>query len=945
MIKNIIAYLLISSCSCLVSSAQVNIDSLKSIWKNTSRHDTIRLNAINQMVNEGYLYSKPDSAFYYAQLQYDFAKSKGLKKQMANARNMQGISLMYQGKYDLANDHYTQSLSIHEEISNKAGIANTLNGIGNNFRDQGDFNNALKCYNRSLRIREEIGDKKGISASLNNIGVVYYKRGDYTKALDYHNRSLAIKKEMGNKKGMAYSFINMGINYFEQGDYVNAIDYYRRGFSLVEEIGDKRAMSSTLNNIALIYTNQSDFENALKYHNQSLAIAEEMSDKKGIIGSLNNIGLIYNKLNNSKDAFDYLFRGLTISTEIGEKEGIATSLNNIGKVYFDQGDYEKAKDFYNRSLIQMESIGEVGKTTKILRNIGENYNELGDYNNAIAYNKRALNQAQEIRNIIEIKEAAHALYNSYKATGNPRKALEMLELYIAKKDSIDSQQNQREVIRQEYKSSYEKKAMADSLAFVREQLIKDASIQVRDAQLEKSKIQQIALYGCLALTLLFLMYVYSRYRLLRRQKRIISKQNEDITSAMEQLKQSKTQYKGLFSSLPDALLVFDYDDKGIINDCNDVAVSLLGKKSKNELIGHSLFEISSKRQLGHKNPINLKEDKVKKLSPTQTSSFEFNIDNADGSKSPVLVSMCVIEVKGRNQVFALLRDISDIKIYQKELETSKTDLESTLSKLQDTLKELKISKDKLSEVNKWLEDKVTERTLELEIANKKLIGLDKAKSQFINIISHEIRTPLNGIIGGLSLLKDSKLSEEASSLIEILDLSASRLNDFSKKALDISLINVYNKDILKPEKVKVRDIIEKTVHKVTLEKNEKEVTFKTEFNTDIDTIVVDSNYFGKSLFHIIHNAMKYSPNKGTVSVLVDDHDHNLVITVKDEGDGFEKGFTITNNVTFSNKNHIDDNPGLGLYLANQIIEIHGGHMENGNNDDKGAFVKIYIPTT
>ncbi|RZS91979.1 tetratricopeptide repeat protein [Aquimarina brevivitae] len=940
--KNIITYLVIYFCNCLLSYGQVNIDSLKRIWYNPSRQDTIRLNAIDYMIKESYLYSQPDSAFYFAQQQYDFAKSKGLLGQMAEASNTQGISLMYQGKYDLANEYYLRSLQLHEKIENQTGIANTLNGIGNNFKDQGDFDKALRYYNKSLSIREQLNDKKGISASLNNIGVIYYKRGEYDKALDYHNRSLALKKEVGNKKGMAYSFINMGVNYFEQGNYVNAIDYYRRGLSLVEEIGDYRAMSSTLNNIALIYVNQGDYKNALEYHKQSLIIKEKMGDKKGIIASLNNIGLLYKELNNYKKAFDYLFRSLTLSKEIGEKEGTATALNNIGNVYHDQADYEKAKEYYEQSLAQMKEIGEKGKITKILKDIGENYNSLGDYSKAIMYSERALNQAQQITNIVETKEAAYALYQSYRAIGRPEKALKMLELYQANKDSIDSDKNQREVIRQEYKSAYEKKALADSLAFEKEKLIKDTSIQIRDAQLEKSKILQIALYGLLALTLIFLGFVYNRYRVTQQQKQIIAQQNEDIITAMEELKQSKTQYKALFASLPDALLVIDDDDKGLIKDCNEVAVHLLDKKSKKELLGQSYFGYTTKSENDTKNPFKIKNRNKKEEPTILTSSFETQI-LLNHRTLPVLVSMCTMKIQGQRQIFALLRDISEIKTYQQELETSKTDLENTLAKLQDTLNELKQSKAQLDEANKSLEEKVIARTRELEIANKKLIELDKSKSQFLKIISHEIRTPLNGIIGSLSLLKDSLLSEEAASLLDILDQSTRRLDDFSKKALDISLINVYQKDILNFEQVKVKELINEVVRKIDFEKNEKQVDFKTHFDTTVEAITVDSKYISKSLYHILHNAIKFSPEKGTIAVLVENDTSYLMIKIKDEGVGFAKDFTINDNVTFNNKNHIDDDPGLGLYLANQIINIHDGIMENGNNNKKGAFVKISLP--
>lgn len=62
-------------------------DSLWEVWEDDTRHDTVRLNAIYDYAWDGYLYTQPDSAFYYSQLQYDFAKARNLKTPMANASN------------------------------------------------------------------------------------------------------------------------------------------------------------------------------------------------------------------------------------------------------------------------------------------------------------------------------------------------------------------------------------------------------------------------------------------------------------------------------------------------------------------------------------------------------------------------------------------------------------------------------------------------------------------------------------------------------------------------------------------------------------------------------------------------------------------------------------------------------------------------------------------
>ena len=75
------------------------MDSLWSVWNDTTQPDTNRLNAMHKIAFDGYLFSKPDSAFYYASYEYEFAKSTGNEKWMGSACNTQGVSLTIRGNY------------------------------------------------------------------------------------------------------------------------------------------------------------------------------------------------------------------------------------------------------------------------------------------------------------------------------------------------------------------------------------------------------------------------------------------------------------------------------------------------------------------------------------------------------------------------------------------------------------------------------------------------------------------------------------------------------------------------------------------------------------------------------------------------------------------------------------------------------------------------------
>jgi tetratricopeptide (TPR) repeat protein len=286
------------------SLAQVNLDSLWNVWNDKTQADTSRLKAMNKIAWYGYLFSKPDSAFYFAQLQYDFAESVNNKKWMANSLNIQGASFYLKGDYPKALDYYTRGLKINEEIGDKQGIADLLNNIGAINVQQGDYTKALDYYTRGLKINEEIGDKYGIASSLNNIGIIYYDQGYYAKAKDYYTKSLKIYKELGDKYGISGLLANIGIIYKIQGNYPKAIDCQARSLKMAKEIENKDGIAKSLNNIGDIYLKQGDYHKALKKSSESLSIAQEIGNVLNIKDASESLWQINKKLGKHRPALE-----------------------------------------------------------------------------------------------------------------------------------------------------------------------------------------------------------------------------------------------------------------------------------------------------------------------------------------------------------------------------------------------------------------------------------------------------------------------------------------------------------------------------------------------------------------------------------------------------------------------------------------------------------------
>ena len=515
--------LILPLCFWLTSTSAVNLDSLWGVWNDNTQSDTNRLKAMDKIAWDGYLFTQPDSAYYFAQLQYDFAKSVNNKKWMGDALIIQGVSFTIRGDYAQGIDYYT----------------------------------------RSLKISEELGDKKGIANSLNNIGGIYYELGDYAKAVDYQIRSLKIQEEIGNKKGIGSSLSNIGLIYHYQGYYPKAIDYHTRSLQIKEEIGDKYGIAASLNNIGIIYKDQGNDEKALEYYYKSLKIREEIGDNQGIASSLNNIGINYHEQANYTKAIDYYTRSLKIREELGDKKGIASSLGTIGSIYGDQGDYGNAIDYYTSSLKIREEIGDKKGIAISLTNIGLIYHYQGDYLKAIEKCSKALSIAMEIGDIERIKDVSRNLWEINKKLGKHSQALEMHELHIEIRDSILSIENKEAIIQQEYKYKYEK-----------EQALEEAKHQEQMAlSSEREKRQQLIAYSAgigLVMVLTFAFFIFNRLRVTRSQKAIIEQQKElveeqkkDITDSIqyaENIQRALLPSTEQLSLLPEHFVLFQPKD-------------------------------------------------------------------------------------------------------------------------------------------------------------------------------------------------------------------------------------------------------------------------------------------------------------------------------------------------------------------------------------------------
>ncbi|MBL4705924.1 MAG: tetratricopeptide repeat protein [Flavobacteriales bacterium] len=392
--------------------------------------------------------------------------------------------------------------------------------------------------------------KEAQGSALNVLGIVCTAKGDNKAAIDYYTKSLAVREEIGDQEGIANSLNNLGIMYADQGNYVKGIDYYTKSLKIEEERGDSIGIATALNNIGTIYSDQFDYDKAIEYHSRSLKINQALGRKEGIAASLHNVGTIYLAQSDDVRALQYHTQSLKIYESINHQQGIANSLNCIGLVHKSQGDYTRGLEYFNESLKINEEIGMQQGFAVALGNIGNVYAALGDYNMAIDYNLRCLKMSQKSGAALEIKNAAEALWESYRQLNRHEEALEMYELFVMTKDSLESEANQEEVIRQEYKYNYEKieaLAKAEHVAEIQRQELESSANQ----QLQKIVI--VATSVGLCLVILFLIFLFNRLRVTKKQKEEIGKQKAVIEIAHKETEKQKEMIEESHREITDSI--------------------------------------------------------------------------------------------------------------------------------------------------------------------------------------------------------------------------------------------------------------------------------------------------------------------------------------------------------------------------------------------------------
>jgi signal transduction histidine kinase len=241
-----------------------------------------------------------------------------------------------------------------------------------------------------------------------------------------------------------------------------------------------------------------------------------------------------------------------------------------------------------------------------------------------------------------------------------------------------------------------------------------------------------------------------------------------------------------------------------------------------------------------------------------------------------------------------------------------------------------------------------ERTVaDLEERNRTLFESEQVKSELVSNVSHELRTPLASVLGFSSLMLDRDLPpEETKRYLEVIRSEARRLAALLNDLLDLQRVEQEALD-LRNEEVDLNELLATQVTLYSAQSDAHELKFQPA--EEALTVRGDRDRLAQVIGNLLSNAIKYSPEGGMVEVTATLIGDEAWIWVRDEGLGIPGGhqeqiFTKFFRGDVGRELGIAGT-GLGLVLARQIIEAHGGEIGFDSESGRGSTFWLQLPAS
>jgi len=226
---------------------------------------------------------------------------------------------------------------------------------------------------------------------------------------------------------------------------------------------------------------------------------------------------------------------------------------------------------------------------------------------------------------------------------------------------------------------------------------------------------------------------------------------------------------------------------------------------------------------------------------------------------------------------------------------------------------------------------------------KELSTIETLRSDFVSNISHEFKTPVSSIRGfARRLKKDTLTDEQRNEYLDIIISESERLTRLSGNVLLLSRLE--GTDILREEaEYPLDEQIRRTI--LLLEQQFQKKGLDADISLDAVNITANEEMVSHLWINLLGNAIKFSPEGGTVKISLKAEDTDAVVSISDEGAGMdgEVKKRIFDKFYQGDQSRATEGNGLGLSLVKRILELENGKIEVESEPGNGARFTVTLP--
>ncbi len=225
-------------------------------------------------------------------------------------------------------------------------------------------------------------------------------------------------------------------------------------------------------------------------------------------------------------------------------------------------------------------------------------------------------------------------------------------------------------------------------------------------------------------------------------------------------------------------------------------------------------------------------------------------------------------------------------------------------------------------------------------------GLQTMRREFVGNISHELRTPLAAIKAIIETLQDGAIKDStvAEDFLNRVNLEVDSLTQMVNELIELSRIET-GKTHLNMEPVNLNQEIQEAVSHLSPQAERKSVSLVLQLNGGLPLVLADRERLQQVIINIVHNAIKFTPSQGKITIQSDATDNSIMVHVSDTGIGISRDDLphIFERFFKADKSRSNSGSGLGLAIAKHIVQAHNGKIWVQSQEGQGSTFSFSIP--